>query len=298
VYYYGYRYYSNELGRWLSRDPKKESGGLNLYVFVRNAGINDWDVLGLVYNIDFDSFDWKKSKWNDEPSDWRIYDSGIKRYRTITGTRTGIGWAHWDAYGEFYGALVSTYAWAGAGDGCCCWKESWVNYPEIGFKVEQDFYKHQVQTRTPLNVALDRSRQTLEVMSIIASLGSTYLVKKGLIKASRFLVEATASQALTTGTKIGATHLLSGRVMGGWVESNELSDTSYHRVVDHGVVKQNIHLHYHNSYKREYIDKERCLELKESAAEELRNKVPTTLDYPVGSSRCHGADNSKGGCPL
>ncbi len=31
LYYYGYRYYSPELGRWISRDPIEEDGGFNLY---------------------------------------------------------------------------------------------------------------------------------------------------------------------------------------------------------------------------------------------------------------------------
>src|SRR5574344_728805 len=45
--YYGYRYYSPALGRWLSRDPIEERGGLNLYGFVGNDPVNKWDVLGL-----------------------------------------------------------------------------------------------------------------------------------------------------------------------------------------------------------------------------------------------------------
>ena len=45
--YYGYRYYSPELGRWINRDPIKEDGGLNLYGFVGNGPINKFDLLGL-----------------------------------------------------------------------------------------------------------------------------------------------------------------------------------------------------------------------------------------------------------
>ena len=46
-FYYGYRYYSPELGRWLNRDPIEEDGGYNLYVFVFNSPAYDVDVLGL-----------------------------------------------------------------------------------------------------------------------------------------------------------------------------------------------------------------------------------------------------------
>ncbi len=47
VRYYGRRYYEPKLGRWLGRDPIEEKGGLNLYGFVRNNGVNKWDYLGM-----------------------------------------------------------------------------------------------------------------------------------------------------------------------------------------------------------------------------------------------------------
>jgi uncharacterized protein RhaS with RHS repeats len=47
VLYYGYRYYDPKTGRWPSRDPIEEQGGLNLYGFVGNDGVNQYDVLGL-----------------------------------------------------------------------------------------------------------------------------------------------------------------------------------------------------------------------------------------------------------
>jgi uncharacterized protein RhaS with RHS repeats len=43
-----YRAYSPGLGRWLSRDPIGENGGLNLYGFVGNDPVNFWDPLGLI----------------------------------------------------------------------------------------------------------------------------------------------------------------------------------------------------------------------------------------------------------
>ncbi len=45
--YYGYRYYDPANGRWLNRDPISESGGLNLYAFVKNNPVNTFDRLGL-----------------------------------------------------------------------------------------------------------------------------------------------------------------------------------------------------------------------------------------------------------
>ena len=57
--YYNYRYYSPELGRWLSRDPIEEEGGVNLYVMTGNNAIGYIDNLGL----------WAKVK-PDDPNDF------------------------------------------------------------------------------------------------------------------------------------------------------------------------------------------------------------------------------------
>jgi RHS repeat-associated protein len=48
LYYYGYRYYDPLTGRWPSRDPIGEMGGVNLYGFVGNDGVDYLDVLGNV----------------------------------------------------------------------------------------------------------------------------------------------------------------------------------------------------------------------------------------------------------
>ncbi len=57
--YYGLRYYSPSLGRFINRDPIEEQGGLNLYAFCFNNGINQWDVLG------------------QNPDDWREVAQGL-----------------------------------------------------------------------------------------------------------------------------------------------------------------------------------------------------------------------------
>jgi RHS repeat-associated protein len=45
--YYGYRFYSPCTGRWITRDPLGEDGGINLYGFVGNNAINFVDLWGL-----------------------------------------------------------------------------------------------------------------------------------------------------------------------------------------------------------------------------------------------------------
>ena len=52
---YGYRLYNLGNGRWLSRDPLQELGGINIYGFVGNNGVTKWDMLG----------GWKQAKDSD-----------------------------------------------------------------------------------------------------------------------------------------------------------------------------------------------------------------------------------------
>ena len=48
LYYYGYRFYSPELMRWISRDPIGEEGGVNLYAACCNDLLSSFDFNGLV----------------------------------------------------------------------------------------------------------------------------------------------------------------------------------------------------------------------------------------------------------
>ena len=45
--YYGMRYYDPRSGKWLSRDPLGEAGGLNMFAWCRNDGVNKYDYLGM-----------------------------------------------------------------------------------------------------------------------------------------------------------------------------------------------------------------------------------------------------------
>ncbi len=47
LYYYGYRFYSPSLMRWLNRDPIEDAGGLNLYAAAKNDLLSQFDIVGL-----------------------------------------------------------------------------------------------------------------------------------------------------------------------------------------------------------------------------------------------------------
>jgi len=53
-----YRAYDSNLGRWLSRDPIAEGGGLNLYAYVGNNPISFIDPLGLSARTFWTNFAW------------------------------------------------------------------------------------------------------------------------------------------------------------------------------------------------------------------------------------------------
>ncbi len=77
LYYYGYRYYSPDMGRWISRDPIEEQGGLNLYGFVNNDPVNKWDLWGMTnytlgwedpeYNYGYD-IEERRMSWGSKKS--------------------------------------------------------------------------------------------------------------------------------------------------------------------------------------------------------------------------------------
>ncbi len=64
--YYGLRYYSPSLGRFINRDPIGEQGGVNLYAFVGNDPVNRWDYLGL----DDEAPNLTKCIWVKEGGEW------------------------------------------------------------------------------------------------------------------------------------------------------------------------------------------------------------------------------------
>jgi len=51
--YYGYRYLDTRMGRWVSRDPIGERGGVNILTIAENLPISRFDILGLEIEINF-----------------------------------------------------------------------------------------------------------------------------------------------------------------------------------------------------------------------------------------------------
>ena len=76
LYYYGYRYYDPETGRWLNRDPIEEQGGYNLYGFVANDGVNAIDVIGLWF---------ADGSPRGRTNDYTFVLDGRGDYRVVTG---------------------------------------------------------------------------------------------------------------------------------------------------------------------------------------------------------------------
>ena len=121
LYYYGHRYYSPDYGRFISQDPIRESGGLNLYAFVNNNPTNYYDYLGMFFDVGgaFDSasnfvggvsnnffqFDTGSNFESDLGSGWSLtvptfdfglayYDLGLEsRFSARTTSSSGDNWS-------------------------------------------------------------------------------------------------------------------------------------------------------------------------------------------------------------
>ena len=111
--YYNYRHYSPSLGRFLSRDPIEEQGGLNLYVFVGGGNtLQQVDVLGL-FGDGTQSY---------VPIEWKEvydYDTHLKRWvlKTIV---TKWGWKE-----NPDGTPLGHFDFSNVGGGTPCGKFDW-----------------------------------------------------------------------------------------------------------------------------------------------------------------------------
>ncbi len=101
---YGYRYYDPLTGRWPSRDPIEEEGGLNLYGFIGNSSTWWIDYLGLIEGTN--SADPLNQRWNANnsncirchvPPTWQIAPQRLPNYFPVDPTipnSGGVGQVH------------------------------------------------------------------------------------------------------------------------------------------------------------------------------------------------------------
>jgi RHS repeat-associated core domain len=109
--YYGHRYYVPILGRFLNRDPIEEEGGINLYGFCGNDGVNYYDYLGLDSQSDNKSFAEEAERAAREAAMDRARGEIIAKYG-ITGLAFGEGGSDRDvinAYVDGYNGFVDNF---------------------------------------------------------------------------------------------------------------------------------------------------------------------------------------------
>jgi len=85
---YGYRYYEPDTGRWVSRDPIGERGGVNLYRLLANDALTSIDSLGLR--------DWKRcvELLFDIAKQAALTLSELRKYDPVRDGRGGDTWRH------------------------------------------------------------------------------------------------------------------------------------------------------------------------------------------------------------
>jgi RHS repeat-associated protein len=88
-YYFLHRYYDPRLGRWLSRDPIGEEGGLNLYAYCGNDPVNRHDPLGLA--------DYRSGyQYQTTPTIWDVLipatSAGLRGGRSPWGSQNDAVW--------------------------------------------------------------------------------------------------------------------------------------------------------------------------------------------------------------
>ncbi len=103
LYNYGYRHYSPQIARWLTRDPLGEPGGKNLYTFAKNS-INNIDSNGLYgYDIHYVAVfatlraagksaqdAWEIAYYSSYPDMDKRYDAFLNAAGAVTGSENAI----------------------------------------------------------------------------------------------------------------------------------------------------------------------------------------------------------------
>jgi RHS repeat-associated protein len=138
--YFGYRFYSPELGRWISRDPIGFAGGdVNLYGYVGNSPPNKVDPLGLA-DV---GMAWWPSWPPDASQNWMTIDP-ILFYIGVGGVLGAID-LNWNSANPRLTSVSLTTPQLGGGFNLCITKSDTINTrcPEYGPEpslIEQPFH--------------------------------------------------------------------------------------------------------------------------------------------------------------
>jgi RHS repeat-associated protein len=118
LYYYKYRHYKADYGRWTSTDPIEERGGVNLYNFVHDRPFNYWDGYGLKMMNPSGreiTVDWEKCTLTLE-QEWQILWNGAWSKEEQTQWKKDVNKVLNDTWGSAY-IKVTPYKW-GSSWGC------------------------------------------------------------------------------------------------------------------------------------------------------------------------------------
>ena len=103
LYYYGCRFYSPSLLRWLNRDPISEQGGINLYSFCLNNALYSIDSFGRDRYMTTFSMDPRKDQWHVGVAvdTWECNNGGWQKTGIITFEFLVDDSAWWKRAGRF-----------------------------------------------------------------------------------------------------------------------------------------------------------------------------------------------------
>ena len=132
--YYGFRYYSASLGRWISRDPAQEGCGINLFSFARNAPVmlvdSDGRIIPILAGIAIGAVVGAAVGALTSPADERLRGAMIGGFAGGIGAGTGI-----IAAGLTYGATIGG---ALIGGGVSGGGEKYIRYASENYLADKD----------------------------------------------------------------------------------------------------------------------------------------------------------------
>ena len=90
LYYYGYRHYNPEMGRWVSRDPAEDTVADGVYMFAGNQPISSYDLLGLLTQHDCMTMAYRSARSKPTPAGYENWDCHPHlRYRQLIPRKSG-----------------------------------------------------------------------------------------------------------------------------------------------------------------------------------------------------------------